>query len=98
MSKYYKIHTFVKSHKMKIDEKSIELGLTEEIVNFFHSKTKLSRFNIEEVSYNSIDYKNETLCFDIKINNQRRKYYTLHTTKSKIIKINRDILINKILD
>jgi len=81
---------------MKIEEKAKKLGINEDIINELHSKTKLARFEIKSIKVNS--KLNDILCLDVEIDNPRRRFYTLHTTHKKIVKLNRDILINKILD
>lgn len=81
---------------MKIEEKVKKLGMNEDIINELHSKTKLARFEIKSIKFNS--KLNDILCFDVEIDNPRRRFYTIHTTHKKMLKLNRDILIDKILD
>jgi hypothetical protein len=86
---------------MKIDQKTKDLGFNEDIIRYFHNRTKLSNFDILEVHFchREVKYgKTSLICLKVNIENKLRPEYTLNISDTKLLKIKRDILISKILE
>jgi hypothetical protein len=86
---------------MQIDQKIKDLGFNEDIIKYFHNRTKLSKFNILEVFFDHrevINGKTSLVCLKVKIDNKLRPVYTMNVTEHKLIKMRRDIIISKILE
>ena len=80
---------------MRIDEKSISLGINEDIANYLVSKTKRHRGKtIISITFNGTGRDN-IHCIKAELENS---YITLHVTRAKILMLNRDFNINKLLN
>ena len=82
---------------MKIDEKVINLGITEEVINILVQKTKHKKATVDEVRLNHVD-KNGVCCLELIISNSFRSFMTLHVSLEKNLRIKRELSLRKILE
>jgi hypothetical protein len=81
---------------MKIDRKSIELGMNELLAKYLLNKTKFKNSKILNVVYHGVE-QNGVICFKFDLESVKREI-TIHATRNKLIRFNRDILINSVIE
>lgn len=85
---------------MKINKEVIDVGITKDVIEYLHSKTKLSYYHIEMVKFIRMTGHVEnnlliTIQLHMSINNSFRQM-SLDITKKKLTKLKRSLILDKI--
>lgn len=81
---------------MNIDKKVIDIGITKEVIEFLHGKTKLSKMKINNV-FLIRHYKN-SITIKLEMTNDKSRYrqMSLNITESKLKETKRNLVLEKI--
>lgn len=87
---------------MEISKKVIDVGITRDVIEYLHSKTKLSHYNIKMVNFvrKFQPYANSDILITIQLDmvNEKSKsrQMSLDIFEKKLKKIKRNIILDKI--
>lgn len=81
---------------MNIDKKVIDIGITKEVIEFLHGKSKLSKMKIDNVLLRR-HYKN-SITIKLEMTNDKSRYrqMSLDITESKLKETKRNLVLEKI--
>lgn len=81
---------------MNIDKKVIDIGITKEVIEFLHGKTKLSKMKINNV-FLIRHYKN-SITIKLEMTNDKSRYrqMSLDIKESKLKETKRNLVLEKI--
>lgn len=81
---------------MNIDKKVIDIGITKEVIEFLHGKSKLSKMKIDNVLLRR-HYKN-SITIKLEMTNDKSRYrqMSLDITESKLKETKRNLVLGKI--
>jgi hypothetical protein len=87
---------------MEISKKVIDVGITRDVIEYLHSKTKLSHYNIKTVNFvrKFQPYANSDILITIQLDmvNEKSKsrQMSLDILEKKLKKIKRNLILDKI--
>jgi hypothetical protein len=87
---------------MEISKRVIDVGITREVIEYLHSKTKLSHYNIKMVNFvrKFQPYTNSDMLITIQLDmfneKSNSRQMSLDITEKKLKKIKRNLILDKI--
>ncbi len=87
---------------MEINKKVIDVGITREVIEYLHSKTKLSNYTIKMVNFvrKFQPYTNSDILITIQLDmfneKSNSRQMSLDITEKKLKKIKRNLILDKI--
>jgi hypothetical protein len=87
---------------MEISKKVIDVGITREVIEYLHSKTKLSHYTIKMVNFvrKFQPYTNSDILITIQLDmfneKSNSRQMSLDITEKKLKKIKRNLILDKI--
>jgi hypothetical protein len=87
---------------MEISKKVIDVGITRDVIEYLHSKTKLSHYNIKMVNFvrKFQPYANSDILITIQLDmvneSSKSRQMSLDILEKKLKKIKRNLILDKI--